>query len=41
LLAGINDGKYAQSPGADESMLAGLKVAKERNMSAPVSKAGK
>ena len=38
LLAGINDGKYAQSPAADDSMLAGLRVAKERNMKAPVAK---
>jgi NADH-quinone oxidoreductase subunit E len=38
LLAGFNDGKYADSPLADDSMLAGLRVAKQRNMSAPAGK---
>jgi NADH-quinone oxidoreductase subunit E len=38
LLAGFNDGKYADSPRADDSMLAGLRVAKERHMSAPAGK---
>jgi NADH-quinone oxidoreductase subunit E len=38
LLAGFNDGKYADSPLADDSMLAGLRVAKERKMSAPAGK---
>jgi hypothetical protein len=41
VLAGINDGKYQESPLADDSMLAGLRVAKERNMSAPVGKGAK
>jgi len=41
VLAGINDGKYQDSPLADDSMLAGLRVAKERNMSAPVGKGAK
>jgi NADH-quinone oxidoreductase subunit E len=38
LFAGINDGKYGQSPLADDSMLAGLRVAQERNMAAPAGK---
>ncbi len=38
LLAGFNDGKYSDSPLADDSMLAGLRVAKQRNMSAPAGK---
>ena len=37
-IAASADGKYAQSPAADDSMLAGLRVAKERNMKAPVAK---
>jgi NADH-quinone oxidoreductase subunit E len=41
VLAGINDGKYQESPLADDSMLAGLRVAKERKMSAPVGKGAK
>ena len=41
ILAGINDGKYAESPLADDSMLAGLRVAKERKMSAPTGKGAK
>jgi len=38
LLAGFNDGKVNDSSNADDSMLAGLRVAKERNMSAPIGK---
>jgi NADH-quinone oxidoreductase subunit E len=41
VLAGINDGKYQESPLADDSMLAGLRVAKERKMSAPAGKGAK
>lgn len=38
LIAGINDGKYGDSPLADDSMLAGLRVAQERKMAAPIGK---
>ena len=41
VLAGINDGKYQESPLADDSMLAGLRVAQERKMKAPAAKGAK